>query len=305
MNSFTNKKHYAAGLIILTIALFPVFTGCSSFRDDDFSKDQISNDKGLHTMVFHDDNVEWKVKMKDDKIVSLYKDGEKIPDNKLYKYKDYIYDKIDEINEDMKEFSFNMKDFHVDMENFNRDMEKMREELNRQHVDINFDHEQFGKEMENAADEIRKAFDSDEFRNNMKNLQEELKNIKVDVDAGKIHEEMDNVREQLKNIKVDINMDDFHNNMMKMKKELKDMKSDLKDAKKGARKFKMFLYDLKEGLQKDGLIDESDDNFDLQFNSKELIINGKKAPDDIHNKYKKMYEERFNRTMDDDMSIIF
>ena len=41
------------------------------------------------------------------------------------------------------------------------------------------------------------------------------------------------------------------------------------------------------------------DDFDAEFNSDELIINGKRLPDNLLSKYKEMYKKHFGKEIED------
>ncbi len=102
----------------------------------------------------------------------------------------------------------------------------------------------------------------------------------------------------------DFDMDSFKEEMKDLREELKDLKIDLKDLDIELDKLDGFMEDLREELESDGLIDNKKDDFDLNLNKDEMLINGEPVPDDLFNKYKDMYEEHFDKKLDGDHNII-
>ncbi len=319
------KEFYKNPFLILIIMLGVFLTlGCSS--GSNFNQNEIiindNNDDGKRTFSFYEDDVHWKIEFVGDKIVSIYKDGEKIPESEIPKYEDFVSEKVSEFEDDMKEFRSQMADFKIDMNEFDEHMAKMKQELQNAGFEINFDDEQFRKDMQRLAAEIKANFNSEEFKENMHKLKEELQNMKIDIDMDEVHNQLREAREQMKNISININIDELKEQLHrtkeqlqeinfsevseqieKAKKQLEGAKFDLKEAKKTLRKYKSFMREFKSELEKDKLIENVDDDFEMEFNSIELIINGKKVPDELHKKYKKMYEQHFDKQMDDDINI--
>lgn len=291
-----------AGLFIFMTAAAFLLASCSSSRNEDYDTGFSDNEKEK-SYVFTDDGIEWKVKLSDDEITELYKDGTRVPDSDIHLYKNMINKKIARFEEDMEEFHANMKEFHKDMNNYNSEMAEMRQEMQKHQFVFDFDNEQFEKDMEQVAANIEQVFASADFKESMSQVQQNLSNIKVDINMDEIHNAVQEATAQLKDIDVNVDLSDLNAEMTDLKEELKDMKVELKGAKKSIRKFNMFMDDLKDELEDDGLIKDADNDLEMKFNSKEIIIDGKKAPDELHRKYKRMYEERFGK-MDDEMNII-
>ena len=51
------------------------------------------------------------------------------------------------------------------------------------------------------------------------------------------------------------------------------------------------------------MIKDEDENFSMKFNSKEMIINGNKVPDDLFKKYKEIYKKHYGKDIDDEFDI--
>jgi chromosome segregation ATPase len=290
-----------AGLFLVLGALSISLISCSSSRNEDSDTGFYDEDREKD-YIFTENGVEWKVKMQDDEITELYKDGARVPDSDIHRYESRISRKIEKFEKDMEEFRANMNLFHEDMEAYNKEMAAMKEEMKRHQFIFDFDTGQFEKNMKQISADINAAFASAEFRESMKELQNNLKDIHVDINMDEVNAQLEAAKEQLKNINVNVDLSGLNKEMANLKEELKDLKIDLKEAKSSVRKFNIFMDDLKNELEDDGLINSADDDFEMIFNSKEIIIDGKKAPAELHAKYKKMYEEQFGK-MDDEMNI--
>ena len=78
-------------------------------------------------------------------------------------------------------------------------------------------------------------------------------------------------------------------------------KVDIEKAKVEMREYKSFV----DGLEKDGLINKRD-GYSIEHKNGELIINGKKQPADVYNKYRSFLEKhkKFNiKKTDDNFNI--
>ena len=100
----------------------------------------------------------------------------------------------------------------------------------------------------------------------MQKMKTQLEKIK-DVDFKKMEEE-------LKNIKPEI------------EKSLANARIEMENAKKELTAYKDFIND----LEKDGLIDKN--NYTIEYKKGELLINGKKQPDNVVKKYSAFLKDR-------------
>ena len=67
--------------------------------------------------------------------------------------------------------------------------------------------------------------------------------------------------------------------------------------------FKGFMKDVRSELVKDKLIKNEDEKFDMKMDSKEMIINGKKVPDDLFKKYKEIYKRHYGQEIEHEINI--
>ena len=87
----------------------------------------------------------------------------------------------------------------------------------------------------------------------------------------------------------------------KIEKEMENAKASIEKAKVEMKEYKGFV----DGLEKDGLINKKE-GYTIQHKNDELIINGKKQPADVYNKYRtflKKHEKFTIKKSDDDFNI--
>jgi len=192
MEFFTStEKPKAATSYLLSILLVFVFVSisCAETPTDSLNKD---SEKYLSFYETVDgERIHWEANFFGDKITSIYKNGNKIPDDLAADYKDKVYDQLDDMRFGGKKFSFRMPaitgdEFHIDMEELHKELEEMRKELSehKEHFKFyQFDSEEFEKEMEELKEELEKnksniykfKFDENEFKEQMEKLEKDLK----------------------------------------------------------------------------------------------------------------------------------
>ena len=288
--------------------------------------DYIHWNQGRKTLTFYDDDnfddhVKWKVVLDDGKIEKLYKDGRRLSESEIEENEDYIYDKLEEIEESMKDLQVDLDDledeladldFNFDF-NFDFDDENFR-------MNMSFDEDAFAESMEQLSKALSKLkgqnyhfkfddddwdwsdhdsddWDSKKFKKEMEKLKRELsklEDIEIDIDMDDFNDSMEELNESLKNLK--INMSGFDDEMVKLNIEMKGLKKDLQ-------KLKSFLKDMSSELEWDGYIDDAGDDFELELNEDEMIVNGTRLPDKLHQKYLKMYEKHFGKKLEDSFTM--
>jgi hypothetical protein len=185
----------------------------------------------------------------------------------------------------------------------NVDMEKIQLQIEQSMKDIDFD--KMEKELKESIAkidlgklelELKEAMKEIDFEKMQIELKESLKEIDFDkmklelekvkeVDLKEVREEMKKVKEEMKNLGP------------QLEKELEEARVEIEKAKSDLREFKGFV----DGLEKDGLIDKKA-GYTLKHEDGELLINGKKAPADVYNKYREFLQKhkKFTLKQDDD-----
>ena len=300
-NNIAGKRKVSPVLFLLPFLIIG-FIACSSGEDAiDFSfsrhnKYHDSFNVGRNGFSFKDSGDWYKVKFRDGEIYKIYINGERVPSDEVYKYEDLVYDKRNELRESFTDLRDKWEDSDFDMHEFHKDMAEFKEEFGD---DIREAMREVKRELRDIDfNEIKTDVDLDELHESLA----ELKNIKVDLDMDEFHKSMDELADNLSNIRVEIShrdWDDFHKEMRNLKDELRNLDIDMGDLKFEMKRLKRFMKDFRGELIDDGYLEYGDDDFDMEFNEDELIINGRRLPDNLLEKYKKMYKEHFGREIDD------
>lgn len=310
-------------LVILALITLP---GCSSGIEQNNSSYQTSF-SGDKSFSFKDEGSDWRVDFEDDEISALYKDGARVPDSEVEQYKEMIYEKLNGLKSDFRDLSGNVHHFHFDMDKFGDDMKKLKEDFNDDkftHFKLEFDGDEFNKNMEELGERLEELkdkkielyFNSEKFKDHMKDLEENLKNlpnlrdIDVDIhlDMDDFKEEMKNLGESFKNFEFKIDSSDFdlselRDNMKELKKNMKGLKIDMHDLKWEMKKLNAFLDDLKSQLVKDGYLNSTEGDYNLEMSVDKTVVNDVEVKKEDHVKYKKLYKIHFDKEIDGTIKI--
>lgn len=295
------KFTISVNLLITLSALifFALITACSSgeaVKDEEF----YSSDKKF---IFKDGNDLYRVEFKGDKISKILKNGTAIPEENIKDYealvnyelksllkeshvrkekpkrikvfinkndceKDTLLEK-DESFDETKVFHFRFDD-----EIFNEmksDIDSIMKELKDKDIEVHIDFDDLKNQLKHFKELFRDRqhlalphFDKDKFREEMKKFREELKNLdSIDID----------LRDMLKEIQKDRNIE-----IIELRKKSAD-----------SNKHDSFLNVLEKELLKDGLIESTESDFSFKMNDDEIIVNGKKIPKSLNEKYRELF----------------
>ena len=300
-NRIVRKMKTNPVLFLLPFLIFG-FIACSSGEDAiDFSHshhNKFHNSFDLHRNGFSfEDSGDWyKVKFRDGEIYKLYINGERVASNEIDEYADLVYDKREELRESFADLRNEWEDCDFDMDEFRENMAEFKHEFG---YEIREAMREVKRELRNVDfDRIRADVDLDELHASLA----ELKNIKVNLNMDDFHSNMDELADNLNNIRFEFNdhdWDEFNNEMRNLKDELKNIDIDMSDLKFEMKKLKRFMKDFRRELVDDGYLEYGNDDFNAEFNNDELIIDGKRLPDNLLQKYKKMYKEHFGKEIED------
>jgi hypothetical protein len=135
-------------------------------------------------------------------------------------------------------------------------------------------------------------------------MEKELKESLASVDWEKMNKQMDEVKKiDMSKLAADMKKMEIEMKGLgpKIEKEMENAKASIEKAKVEMREYKTFV----DGLEKDGLINKKE-GYSIQHKNGELIINGKKQPADVYNKYRiflKKHEKFTIKKSDDDFNI--
>ncbi|MFC2134216.1 M56 family metallopeptidase [Bacteroidota bacterium] len=349
---------------ILLVSLFAAtLISCSSTSSDDLMRshreithledleDFKSYDEGEKTLSFYEKEfgkrIHWEVYLDDGEIVKLYKDGDRIPDDELYKYEDKMLRKLRDVSRDLANLDEDLKDLDIELENLDEEIKAMTKDLVRFDIDRerhDWDKREFKEEMKRFKRDLRERqrnrirfdideekleeleekladisirFDDDDFRVHFENEFDEEYDFEFDhdfdfdfdidfdgedihIDLGNLDEEMEDLRAELKNLKIDIDIPRITIPDIPPLPDLSDLKIDMRELNRELAKLEDFMDDLRSELADDGLIEDEDDDFDLEYDRGEMYINGDRVPDDLREKYEDLYEDHFDKELDDD-----
>ncbi len=336
MNFYSTTKKFSSlnmkllQLIIFMTIAFSYYT-CAAPAQENLQNAPDSTktaNQGEKTFIFHKmaegkDNL-WKVVFEDGKIVELYKNGKEIPKEDIGDYQSMVEDELAELNPD--HFVFPPRHFHfwIDRSALDSSLKHLSESLSHKDfgwVDSAFNSKEFRVQMDSLRKNLQGLkkmkfdfhFDTSAFNKSMRELKKNLEHMKFNrhdfqCDMGAFKEEMRKFREEMKRNRFNsddfkIDMREFENDMRKFGEEMKHFGMNMKKFDKEMKSYHSFMTDLRHELVNDKLIKNEDEEFDMKFNSKEMIINGKIVPDNLFKKYKKLYKEHFGKDINHEMDI--
>lgn len=203
------------------------------------------------------------------------------------------------------------------------EMEKAQKEVTE--AMKNMDAEKIKMEVEKAMKEIdmekiKKEVDESVAKIDMKKIKAEVDNAMKEIDAVKIQheveasiakidwEKMKNQLDEVKNMnldKINVQMKEVEENLKKIgpqiAKEMENAKVQIEKAKVEMKEYKDFVDE----LNNDGLINKKEE-YSIKHKNGELLINGKKASDEVYSKYRSFLEkhQKFNiEKSNDDFNI--
>lgn len=284
------------GIILLTLISFG-FYSISSQNPALFPVIKTESDREVKTYSFttreNGEKTYWTAVIRNGKIDLLYKNDEKLSDNEIAKYKDMVLEyakKLDESLASLDEFNFPDSCFYFDSKAFRHQMKELNERMKNFKFNFHFDNENYQKMMEQLHKNLEKLkeenfFDDDKWEDLDRKLSDAFRDRNFD-----FHFNFD--------------FDKLNMSLDKLDLKMKDLKIDMSHLKEKMKELKGFLKDVRSELVKDGYLNENDDDFDLNFTKDKIEINGKKLPDNLLEKYKRIYKEHFGKEIDDCFRII-
>ncbi len=313
MRLATNKNRFQQFLTALVIAgSFLLLVSCSSesFTQQEDEKKQ----KGEQTLYFTENEdgskTEYEVHFKDREITSINKNGDKIPDEEIKDYEDLVNDELNSIRKDRFDFFVHPSPhvFHFDMDEFHKNMEEMRENFKGDNFVFKFDNKKFKEDMDKLEEDLKDCddivihIDKDKIRGNIDEGLKQLDKLKMhkfnfDFDNDELDENMKRIEIELKNFGDDqgLNMEELEDEMKALEEEIGDLSKEMEELDKEIKNLDNFLDAVKSELVKDGLIKNTEEEFELELSSAKMEVNGEKVPDNLLEKYKPLYKEHFGK----------
>ena len=214
-----------------------------------------------------------------------------VPKNKTDKKIRDLDDVIDELDR---------AEMKVDIEKVNEQLKEAMKQIDMAKIQIEVDKAIKEVDMEKIKAQVEKATNDI----NAAKIEKELKESLASVDWEKMKKDMEEVK-KIDMSKLDVNMKKLDLEMKglgpKIEKEMENAKAGIEKAKAEMKEYKSFV----DGLEKDGLINKKE-GYTIQHKNGELIINGKKQPADVYNKYGSFLKKHNKFTVkksDDDFNI--
>ena len=214
-----------------------------------------------------------------------------VPKNKADKKIRDLDDVLDELDR---------AELKVDMEKVNEQLKEAMKQIDKAKIQMEIDKAMKEVDMEKIRAEVNKVNNEIDAAK----IEKELKESLASVDWEKMNKQMDEVK-KIDMSKLDADMKKMEIEMKglgpKIEKEMKNAKASIEKAKAEMKEYKSFV----DGLEKDGLINKKE-GYTIQHKNGELIINGKKQPADVYNKYRtflKKHEKFTIKKSDDDFNI--
>jgi len=188
----------------------------------------------------------------------------------------------------------------VDMEKVNEQLKEAMKQIDRAKIQMEIDKALKDVDMEKIRAEVNKVTNEIDAAK----IEKELKESLASVDWEKMNKQMEEMK-KIDMSKLDADMKKMEIEMKglgpKIEKEMENAKASIEKAKVEMKEYKGFV----DGLEKDALINKKE-GYTIQHKNGELIINGKKQPADVYNKYRtflKKHEKFTIKKSDDDFNI--
>ena len=294
--------------LFLVPGLILFLSSCSS---ESFTQQEKEKQRGEQTLTFIEleegKDVHYEINFMDGEISSIYKNNVRVPENEIENYQGLVDDKLSSLSKDDDFYFHHPKPhvYHFDMKEFKENMKDWKENFKADQFKFKFDNEKFKADMEKLKEELK---DMDEIV-----IKIDKDKIKKELDEIKIHKfdfdfDVDELNENMKRITIEIeknqdelelNMDDLKEEMEQLDEEMENLSKEMEDLDKEMKILNSFLDDVKNELVNDGLIKNSNDEFQLELSEDKMEVNGEKVSDALHIKYKEIYKNHYNKELNE------
>ena len=296
LNDRLNKSHLniRTGTILLVVIILSLvsvsYALVSGIKKDDDHKKQ-------ETFTFYSGEKQDKYEavFSDGVLIKLTKNGKLLSEDEMKDKEDLVYDRINDLgnknNEDFV-FHFDNKKFGERMKHFGEEMKHFKPHMHMMFDSLNFNFDSLNSRLaplKNMKIQIFKDLDDEDM--DIPDIEMDEKDFNINMDG--INKELEKAAEEIKNSKEEIAKLDIPELTKRVDEEMKKANLDLKRSKKEIHKLDQFLKDIKQEMVKDNLIKNSGDKIDLKIDDGDIYVNGKKLPDDLAKKYKKLYMDKF------------
>lgn len=309
MNLRFTTKEFGYFLFSLSVS-FLLLTACSSSETVNNSESTTS----YKTFTFKDGNDLYRVEFDNNKIKSIFKNNQKLPDNEIDNYRDRVIYELKNLTNDFysnREKPKRIKIF-IDKDFAERDSLESDKEEFEYPMSFKFKiDDDFLKDMRIELDSMMKELKDkdfeiyispDDMKSEIRRFKEHFKKFSLPeppkFDRDRVKEEMKRFREEMKKLdSIDIDLRDMFRDFQKQKKrniEIIELKRNSDEQKKA----KYLINELKEELMKDGFLESIDSELKFQMNDDKMSVNGKVLPEELICKYKELFKMHHKRDFD-------
>jgi chromosome segregation ATPase len=174
------KSLKLSALKYFPIAIF-LFTSISCAHNPTDSLNKESQRHLSFYEIVEGKSIHWEVNFDGNKITSIYKNGEKIPDDLVSDYKDKVYRELDEMRFGGKFYSFKMPDIDINMDELHKNMDDLEENFKNfewHWEEFEFDDEKLKQQMEGLEEKLKdKKFEKFHYKFDDEKLKERLEKL--------------------------------------------------------------------------------------------------------------------------------
>ncbi|AFH47932.1 Hypothetical protein IALB_0220 [Ignavibacterium album JCM 16511] len=311
MKQISSTKEFEYIFLSISFSLL-LLTACSS-GEIIRNSETATVDK---TFIFRDGNDNYRVEFDGDKIKSIYKNNQKLPDNEIDNYKDLVIYELKNLTKDSysnKDKSKRIKIF-IDRDSAERDSSESDEQESDFPMSFRFKiDDDFLKDMRIELDSMLKELkdkdfeiriNPDDMKSEMHKFKEYFKNIippePPKFDRDKFKDEMKKFREEMKKLdSIDIDLKGKFMDLRERNIEIIELKKNVAEYKKT----KSFVNELKEELVKDGYLDSIDSELRFKMNDDKISVNGQDLPKELVSKYKEIFRKHHERNFEGQILI--
>lgn len=227
----SNGENYGSDQNINSSFNYELNENSNQIEQDDIvfvNQDNSDSEKDEKTYVFtkswKGERSRWKVVISDDKITELHKNDKIVPTSDYHIYEDMIFEAVKDFEDEVAELDISLKELDLNLA-------ELRERLSEMDLKIS---EETLDSIRKSNKKLSQSFNSKEFKESMKHMREELKNLKInppkiDWDREQFEREMEEFRESMKNMKIEMEFDseEFAREMKKLAESLENIKVDI------------------------------------------------------------------------------
>jgi hypothetical protein len=260
-------------------------------------KDSDDHKKKPETFIFYSGEKQDKYEavFSDGELKSLSKNGKLLSKDERKDNEDLVYDRINDLGNKNKEdfvFHFDDKKFSERMKHFGEEMEHLKPHIHMMLDSLNFNFDSLKSQLASLKKMKIQIFnDLNDEDIDIPDIEMNEKDFNIDMEG--INKELEKAAKEIKNSKEEIAKLDIPELTFRVNEEIKKANIDLKRSKKEIHKLDQFLKDIKQEMVKDNLIKSSGDKIDLKIDDGDIFVNGKKLPEELAKKYKKLYMDKF------------